>query len=82
MDVATLVAIFQFASRHIQYGYIFSQNRFKRRKSVIFPIPTYSPIFGQWAEMGIIGTICTENTVIFTATFWLQKLCGRGGLPE
>ena len=71
------VAIFQFASRHIQYGYKFPKNRFSRRKSVIFIIPTYSPIFRVLADSGIIGTICTENTVIFTATFWLQKICGR-----
>ena len=51
-------------------------------KHEIFIIPTYSPILGLQADSRIIGTICTENTVILTATLWLQKILGRCGLPE
>ena len=50
------------------------------RKPENFIIPTYSPFLGEQADSGMSGIICTEKTVFFAATFWLQKICGRCGL--
>ena len=43
-------------------------------------IPTYSPVQAYRTQAWTIGTTRTKNTLIFMATYWLQKICGRYGL--